>query len=339
MFEKNFYELLGVARTANLEEIKKAYRRLAHQFHPDKNPGNPAAEEHFKRITQAYEILQNAQKRATYDRTTADRGGGGGFGGFRKDPGFSSRDSFSDDLFQNFFGDLFSGMQARPSRAKGADLRYHLELSLEEAAVRSEHRIRVPRLEICPICRGTRCSPGTAPLVCPTCQGWGTLRTQRGFFMVETTCGHCRGEREIIRRPCSDCGGVGRRKVTRTLQIQVPPGVDIGTCLRLNGEGEIGKNGGPSGDLYIDISLKKHPFFTRVQNDLLCEIFVTPIQASGGVILDIPTLQGNARLKVPSRTISGKVFTLKGKGMPILQGGGCGDQKVTIRIKDSPPPS
>lgn len=338
MFEKNFYKLLGVSRTANLEEIKKSYRRLAHQFHPDKNPGNPTAEEHFKRITEAYEILQNAQKRAAYDQTTANRGWAG-FGGFREPPDFSSRDHFSDDIFQDFLGDFLGVRQSRPSRTRGTDLRYNLELSIEEAAVRAEHKIRVPRLELCPLCRGTRCSPGTTPMVCPTCQGWGSLRAQRGFFMVETTCGHCRGEREIIHRPCPDCGGMGRRKVTRTLQIKIPPGVDQGTRLRLNGEGEISKHGGPSGDLYIDISLKRHPFFTRLRNDLLCEIFVTPFQASNGVVLEVPTLQGKARLKVPARTLSGKVFTLKGQGMPILQGIGHGDQKVTILIKDSQPSS
>ena len=332
MFERDYYALLGIDSLASVEEIKKAYRRLAHQFHPDKNPGNPAAEEHFKRITEAYEILQDAQKRAAYDRLGVSMGMRG-FGGFREPEDFSSRKNFFDDFFEEMIDDFFGIASSRPKKSRGADLRYNLEISLEEAASGSGQEIKVSRMSVCPLCRGSRCCPGTSLQTCPKCRGYGSIRSQRGFFILETTCRHCQGEGQIIVRPCPKCEGIGRLKVTRALRVNIPAGVDEGTRLRLRGEGEMGRNGGPPGDFYVVVSVKKHSFFTRMGNDLLCEIPVTFLQALMGAEIEVPTLEGKVRLKVPAGTPGGKVFTLKGRGMPVLNGGNRGDQKVTLRVE------
>jgi molecular chaperone DnaJ len=332
MFKRDYYDLLGIDPMASADEIKKAYRRLAHQFHPDKNPGNPAAEEHFKRITEAYEVLQDVQKRALYDRRGASMGSGG-FGGFREPADFAFRNDSFDDFFEEILADFFGAMSPRAQKSRGADLRYDLEISLEEAAFGSEQEIRVPRMSACPLCRGSRCSPGSSPMTCPTCRGHGSLRSQRGFFVVETTCERCQGERQIIVRPCPKCGGMGRLKVTRAIRINTPPGVDSGTRLRVGEEGEMGWHGGPPGDLYVGILVKKHSVFTRRGTDILCEAPVTFTQALMGAEIEIPTLEGKARLKVPPGTPAGKVFTLKGRGMPVLHGMGRGDQKVALRVE------
>jgi len=332
MFKRDYYDLLGIDPSASPEEIKKAYRRLAHQFHPDKNPGNPASEEHFKRITEAYETLQDAQKRAAYDRRGAAMGGRG-FGGFQEAGDFSFRENFVEDFFEGIFENFFRFRGPRPRKSRGADLRYELGISLEEAASGLERQIEVRRMSLCPLCRGSRCSPGTSPIICPACRGTGSFRSQSGFFQVETTCERCRGERHIIPRPCPQCGGMGRLKVTRALRMDIPPGVDNGSRLRLSGEGEMGMHGGPSGDLYVVISVQKHPIFARVGNDILCEAPVTFLQALMGAEIEVPTLEGKARVKVPPRTPAGKIFTLKGQGMPILRGVGRGDQKVTLRVE------
>jgi molecular chaperone DnaJ len=332
MFKRDYYALLGIDPLASAEEIKKAYRRLAHQFHPDKNPGNPAAEEHFKRITEAYEVLQDAKKRALYDLRGASMGPGG-FGGFREPEDFAFHSDSFDDFFREILGDFFGSRGPRARKSKGADLRYDLEISLEEAAFGSEQEIRVPRMSVCPLCRGSRCAPGSSPITCPTCRGQGSLRSQRGFFIVEATCERCHGEREIIIRPCPKCGGRGSLKVTRAIRINTPPGADTGTRLRIGEEGEMGLHGGPSGDLYVGLLVKKHSIFTRRGNDLLCEAPVTFIQALKGAEIDIPTLEGKARVKVPPGTPNGKVFTLKGRGMPVLNGTGRGDQRVILRVE------
>ena len=332
MFKRDYYDLLGIDSLASPEEIKKAYRRLAHQFHPDKNPGNPAAEEHFKRITEAYEVLQDAQKRAAYDRRGASRGAGG-FGGFREPEDFAFPNHSFDDLFEGILADFFGTANLRAPKSRGADLRYNLEISLEEAGFGSEQEIKVPRMSVCPFCQGSRCSPASSPMTCPTCKGQGSLRSQRGFFVVETTCERCQGEGQIILRPCPRCGGMGRLKVTRALRINTPPGADSGTRLRISKEGEMDKHGGPPGDLYVVISIKKHAIFTRVGNDILCEVPVTFIQALMGAEIEVPTLEGKARVKVPPGTPAGKVLTLKGRGMPFLHGMGHGDQKVTLRVE------
>jgi len=332
MSKRDYYDLLGIDPLASTEEIKKAYRRLAHQYHPDKNPGNPAAEEHFKRITEAYEVLQDAGKRAAYDRCGASTGRRG-FDPFWEAEDFSSRKDFFDDIFEEIFEDFFGTGRSGQKKSKGADLRYNLEVSLEEAAFGAEKKIQVPRMAICPLCRGSRCFPGTSPMTCPICAGYGSLHSQHGFFTVETTCARCHGEGQIIVRPCLKCGGRGCLRISRTIRISIPPGVESGTRLRLRGGGEMGKYGGPPGDLYVVVSLKKHSFFTRVGNDLLCEVLISVLQASKGVEIEVPTLKGKVRLKVPAGTLSGKVFVLKGQGIPVLKGVGCGDQKVIVRVE------
>ena len=338
MIKRDYYDLLGIDSLATKEEIKKAYRRLAHQFHPDKNPNNPAAEESFKQITEAYEVLQDAQKRAAYDRHGPSIGHKG-YEGFRQPPDVPYGRDLFEDMFGEIFEDFFGAGRSKSARIRGADLRYNLEISLEEAASGSEQKVQFSRHSICPLCRGGRCSPGTSRIKCPACEGYGSLRRSRGFFVVETACERCLGEGEIIPRPCPQCGGSGSLKVGRAFKIHTPPGADNGTRLRLAGEGEMGCNGGPAGDFYVIISVRKHPLFRRVGNDLYCEIPVTLNQAFRGAELEIPTLNGTVRMRVPAKTPSEKVFTLKGRGMPILQKDGRGDLKVKIRVEISSRPS
>jgi molecular chaperone DnaJ len=332
MLKRDYYDLLGVDHSASPEEIKKAYRRLAHQYHPDKNPEDPGAEELFKRITAAYDILHDVRKRAAYDRRGAAMGGRG-FGGFRGPEDFSSRGDPFDDFVEELFEDFFGARRPQPRKAKGADLRYNLEISLEEAAFGLEREIGIRRGSVCPVCGGSRCAPGTSPMVCPACRGTGSSRSQRGFFQVESACERCQGERQIILRPCPKCGGVGCLKVTRALHMDIPRGVDNGTRLRLSGEGETGQHGGQPGDLYVVISVRKHPVFTREGNDLYCKIPVTFLQALEGAEIDVATLEGKVRMKIPPGTPAGKSFTLKGEGMPVLQGVGRGDLKVDLRVE------
>ena len=332
MLKRDYYDLLGIDPLASPEEIKKAYRRLAHQFHPDKNPENPRAEEHFKRITEAYEILRDVRKRAAYDRRGAAMGGRG-FGGFREPEDFSFRDDSFDDFVGEIFEDFFGVRRPQPRKSRGADLRYNLEISLEEAALGLEHEIEVRRMSVCALCRGSRCAPGTSPMVCPACGGIGSFRSQRGFFQVEATCERCQGERQIIPRPCPKCGGVGRLKVTRAIHMDIPRGVDNGSRLRLSGEGEMDRHGGQPGDLYVVISVQKHSVFTREGNDLLCEVPVTFLQALMGAEIEVPTLEGKVRMKMPPGTPAGKIFTLRGEGMPLLRGVGRGDLKVNLLVE------
>ncbi len=334
MMKQDYYDLLGVDSSATKEEIKKAYRRLAHQFHPDKNPNNPSAEEAFKRITEAYEILQDAQKRAAYDRHGPSMGRRG-FEGFRQPPDVPYNRDFFEEILYEIFDDFVGPVRSRPTRTRGADLRYNLEISLEEAAFGSKQKIQFSRNSICPLCRGSRCSPGTTRIMCPTCDGHGSLRSQRGFFVVETACERCQGEGEIIPRPCSRCGGAGSLKMGFAFKINTPPGAENGTRLRLAGEGEMGRNRGPAGDFYIILSVRKHPLFSRVGNDLYCEVPITLAQAFQGAELEVPTLNGKVRMRVPAKTPSEKVFTLKGLGMPILHQNGRGDLKVKIRVEIS----
>jgi molecular chaperone DnaJ len=334
MMKQDYYDLLGVDSSATKEEIKKAYRRLAHQFHPDKNPNNPSAEEAFKQITEAYEILQDAQKRAAYDRHGPSMGRRG-FEGFRQPPDIPHNRDFFEEIFYEIFDDFVGPVRSRPTRTRGADLRYNLEISLEEAAFGSKQKIQFSRTSVCPLCRGSRCSPGTTRIMCPTCDGHGSLRSHRGFFVVETACERCQGEGEIIPRPCSRCGGAGSLKRAFAFNINTPPGADNGTRLRLAGEGEVGRNRGPAGDFYIIISVRKHPLFSRAGNDLYCEVPIPLAQAFQGAELEVPTLNGKVRMRVPAKTPSEKVFTLKGLGMPILHQNGRGDLKVKIRIEAS----
>ena len=320
MAKKDYYEVLGVNRDAADDEIKKAYRKLAMKWHPDRNPDNPKAEEHFKEAKEAYEILSDAQKRAAYDQyghagvdPSAAGAGGAGFGG-----------NFA-DAFGDIFGDIFGGGRQRSTVYRGADLRYNLEVSLEEAARGTETRIRVPSLQECSTCKGTGAKPGTQPVTCTTCSGHGQVRMQQGFFSIQQTCPRCHGTGKMIQSPCGACSGAGRVKQQKTLSVKIPAGVDEGDRIRLSGEGEAGVNGGPHGDLYVVIHIKQHAVFQRDHNDLHCEMPISFTTAALGGEIEIPTLDGYAKIKIPAETQTGKVFRLRGKGIKGVRSNTHGD--------------
>ncbi len=316
MSKRDFYEILGVNRDASDDEIKKAYRKLAMKYHPDRNPDNPSAEEKFKEAKEAYEILSDAQKRAAYDQyghagVDPQAGMGGGFGG--GGGGFA-------DAFGGIFDEIFGGRGGgggggRSNIYRGADLRYNLEITLEQAAFGTETKIRIPTMEECEHCHGSGAKPGTQPQTCPTCSGSGQVRLQQGFFSIQQTCPKCHGTGRIIPEPCKDCHGAGRVKQHKTLAVKIPAGVDEGDRIRLTGEGEHGVNGGPPGDLYVQIHLKQHAVFTRDHNDLHCEMPISFTTAALGGEIEIPTLDGAASIKIPGETQSGRVFRLRGKGI------------------------
>jgi molecular chaperone DnaJ len=323
--KRDYYQLLGVAREATPEEIKKAYRKLAHQHHPDKNPGDREAEDRFKEISEAYEILGNAEKRETYDRFGA-AGPGARFEGFGGgDPGFGN---IFDDIFEGFFG-------GRTGRAghRGADLRYNLEIEFEEAASGVEKEIVIPRLEPCGSCRGTGAKAGTQPTVCKACRGAGQVRYSQGFLTVSQTCGQCRGEGRTIEHPCTACRGLGQVKAERTLTVKIPAGVETGMRLKLGGEGETGVRGGPPGDLYVVIAVKEHPLFVRHGDDILCEVPINFSQAALGAQIEIPTISGRTLLKIPPGSQTGAEFRIKGKGFPNARGYGHGDLVTRIFVE------
>jgi molecular chaperone DnaJ len=317
MAKKDFYEVLGVNRDASDDELKKAYRKLAMKYHPDRNPDNPKAEEQFKEAKEAYEILSDGQKRAAYDQyghagVDPQAGmGGGGFGGAGTG-GFA--DAFS-DIFGDIFGGRAGGGGGRSNVYRGADLRYNLEISLEEAARGTETKIRIPTMEECDTCDGTGAKKGTEVKTCPTCNGHGQVRMQQGFFSIQQTCPKCHGTGKFIPSPCPDCHGAGRTKAHKTLSVKIPSGIDEGDRIRLSGEGEAGMNGGPNGDLYVQVHLKEHSVFQRDHDDLHCEMPVSISVAALGGEIEIPTLDGVARLKIPAETQTGKVFRLRGKGI------------------------
>ena len=312
MSKRDYYEVLGVNRDAGDDEIKKAYRKLAMKFHPDRNPDNKEAEEKFKEAKEAYEMLSDPQKKAAYDRyghAGVDPSMGAG-------PGAQGFDGFA-DAFGDIFGDLFGGggRGGRSNVYRGADLRYNLEITLEEAARGAEKTIRIPTVEECGTCHGSGAKPGTHPKPCPTCQGHGQVRVQQGFFSIQQTCPKCHGSGKIIPDPCRDCGGAGRTKKQKTLEVKIPAGIDDGMRLRHAGHGEPGLNGGPPGDLYVEIHIRKHAVFERDHDDLHCEMPISITTAALGGEIEIPTLEGMARLKIPAETQSGKVFRLRGKGL------------------------
>lgn len=324
MSKKDLYEVLGVNRDASDEEIKKAYKKLAMKHHPDRNPDNPKAETMFKEAKEAYEILSEPEKRAAYDRfghAGVDPSMGGGPGG-----GFGAGPNFA-DAFGDIFGDIFGGggrgRQNGPYR--GADLRYNLEIGLEEAARGTETRIQVPAMESCETCKGSGAKPGTQPITCTTCNGQGQVRMQQGFFSIQQTCARCHGSGKMITSPCSPCGGSGRIRRNKTLSVKIPAGIDEGDRIRLNGEGEAGSPGAPRGDLYVVIQIRNHPVFQRQNNDLHCEMPISFSTAALGGEIDIPTLDGHAKLKIPAETQSGQVFRLRGKGIKALRSSGHGD--------------
>ena len=317
MAKRDYYEILGVNRDASDEEIKKAYRRLAMKHHPDRNPDNPKSEELFKEAKEAYEILSDAKKRQAYDQyghAGVDPSMGGGAAG---GAGFGN---FS-DAFSDIFGDIFGnragggGGGGRSNVYRGADLRYNLEVTLEEAARGTETRIRIPTMAECDSCHGSGAKKGTEPKTCPTCGGHGQVRMQQGFFSIQQTCPKCHGTGRFIADPCPTCHGGGRVKQHKTLSVKIPSGIDEGDRIRLSGEGEPGVNGGPPGDLYVQIHLKPHTVFQRDHDDLHCELPVSFTTAALGGEIEIPTLDGVAKLKVPAETQTGKVFRLRGKGI------------------------
>ncbi len=320
MAKKDYYEVLGVNRDASDEDIKKAYRKLAMKHHPDRNPDNPKSEEQFKEAKEAYEVLSDAQKRPAYDQyghagVDPQAGGQGGAGGFA-------------DAFSDIFGDIFGGGQRGGGRSnvyRGADLRYNLEVSLEDAARGSETRIRIPTMAECETCSGSGAKKGSEPKTCPTCAGHGQVRMQQGFFSIQQTCPKCHGTGRYIADPCGSCHGAGRVKQHKTLSVKIPSGIDEGDRIRLSGEGEHGVNGGPPGDLYVQIHLKPHAVFQRDHDELHCEMPLGFTQAALGGEIEIPTLDGMARLKIPAETQTGKVFRLRGKGIKGVRSHGHGD--------------
>ncbi len=334
MAKQDYYEILGVARNASEAEIKKAYRRLAMKYHPDRNPDDKTVEAKFKEAKEAYEVLSDAQKRAAYDQfghagIDPSMAGGGGFYSAGAGANFA-------DIFGDVFGDIFGATRrgGGGSRAyRGADLRYRLELSLEDAVQGTEVRIRVPGLDTCDACKGSGAKAGTSPAPCRTCGGQGQVRMQQGFFSIQQTCPECRGSGKVITSPCPACRGQGRVERTKTLSVKVPAGVDDGDQIRLAGEGEAGENGGPPGDLFVQVRLKPHPIFKREQDDLYCEMPISFATAVLGGELEIPTLEGRAAIKIPPATQSEKVFRLRGKGVRNVRTGHVGDLYCRVNVE------
>jgi molecular chaperone DnaJ len=331
MAKRDYYEILGVDKNASKAELKKAYRRLAMKYHPDRNPDNKEAEAKFKEAKEAFEILDNSQKRAAYDQFGHAGVQQGGMGG---GSGFSSEGAGFGDIFESVFGDMFGERESTGSRAfRGSDLRYDLSLTLEEAVSGTEVKIRIPTHVTCKTCDGTGAKKGTEPEICSTCHGRGQVRVQQGFFSIQQTCPHCRGQGKVIKEHCLDCHGTGRREDTKTLSVKIPAGVDTGDRIRLSGEGEAGVNGGSNGDLYVQINLKKHPIFSRDGANLYCDAPISITTAALGGELEIPTLNGRVSLKIPAGTQSGKVFRLTGKGVKPVRGGLMGDLNCRIMVE------
>src|SRR5437764_7977025 len=320
MAKRDYYTVLGLNRDASEEDIKKAYRKLAMKFHPDRNPDDKTSEEKFKEAKEAYEVLTDARKRAAYDQfghAGVDASAGFGAAGAR---GFGGAEGFGGfaDAFGDIFGEIF-GQSGRGGRGngmfRGADLRYNLDLSLEEAARGAEVKIRIPAMETCETCHGSGAKPGTEPKQCPTCHGRGEVRVSQGFFSIQQTCPACHGTGKIVPDPCRTCRGRGRVKKHKTLSVKIPAGVDQDDRIRLSGEGEAGMNGGPSGDLYVVVNLKPHPVFQREGADLHCEMPISFATAALGGEIEIPTLDGHAKIKIPAETQTGQVFRLRNKGI------------------------
>jgi molecular chaperone DnaJ len=328
MSKRDYYEVLGVSRDAADSDIKKAYRRLAMKYHPDRNPGDDTATERFREASEAYEVLTDPQKRGAYDRF-----GHAGVDGAGMGAGFGAG-SFS-DIFSDVFGDIFgaAGGRTRSSVTRGADLRYSLELDLEQAVRGDNVEIRIPVLSACEVCGGSGAKPGTSPAACPDCGGLGQIRVAQGFFSLQQTCPRCRGTGQIVSDPCGTCGGRGRVDKRKTLNVRIPPGVDSGDRIRLAGEGEAGLNGGLAGDLYVQIEVREHPIFTRDGKHLYCEVPIDFVDAALGGELDVPTLDGRVKLKIPPETQTGKLFRVRGKGVTPVRGGGVGDLLCRVVVE------
>jgi molecular chaperone DnaJ len=324
MAKQDFYETLGVSRTATEAEIKKAYRRMAMKYHPDRNPDNADAEEHFKEAKEAYEILSNSQKRAAYDQfghAGVDQSAGGRQGG----GGFS-------DVFGDVFNDIFGGGGGQQNY-RGADLRYHLDLSLEDAVAGTTEKIRIPVSVACKTCDGSGAKKGSQPVTCSTCGGHGQVRMQQGFFSVQQACPHCHGTGQMIKDPCNDCHGEGQVQEHKTLSVKVPAGVDTGDRIRLSGEGEAGAGGAGAGDLYVEVQVKRHDVFTRDGSNLFCDVPLSFVAATLGGDITVPTLSGKANLKVPEGTQTGQQFRLRAKGVKSVRGGPVGDLMCRVIVE------
>ena len=330
MSKRDYYEVLGVSREADHDEVKKAYRRLAMKDHPDRNPDDPQAEERFKEATEAYGVLTDAAKRQAYDQFghAGVDGGVGGMGGDFSGGNFS-------DIFSDVFGDIFGGggRGGRSSVQRGADLRYGLELTLEQAVAGDNVEIDVPVLAVCEDCDGSGAKPGTSATTCPDCGGAGQIRVAQGFFSLQQTCPRCRGAGQVISDPCTRCGGTGRKEKRKKLSVRIPGGVDNGDRIRLSGEGEAGFNGGPAGDLYVQVEVREHAIFSRDGRNLYCEMPLSFVDAALGGEMEVPTLDGRVKLKVPPETQTGKVFRLRGKGVTPVRGGGVGDLLCKINVE------
>jgi molecular chaperone DnaJ len=330
MSKRDYYEVLGVSKGTDEKDIKKAYRREAMKYHPDRNPDDPKAEEKFKEATEAYDVLMDSRKRAAYDQHghagVDPNMGGGGFGG----------GNFS-DIFGDVFGDIFGGGggggRGRGGPQRGSDLRYTLDISLENAVKGTTVEIRVPSLSACETCDGSGAKKGSSPATCGTCGGAGQVRMQQGFFQVQQACPACRGRGKTITDPCGTCRGQGRVEKTKTLSVKVPPGVDTGDRIRLSGEGEAGPEGGPPGDLFVQMSVRQHPIFERDGKNLFCEVPITFVDAALGGDLDVPTLDGRVKLKIPLETQTGKLFRLRGKGVKPVRGGSVGDLLCRVVVE------
>ncbi len=336
MAKRDYYEVLGLSRGANDQELKSAYRRLAKDCHPDRNPEDKQAEIRFKEASEAYEVLKDPQKRAAYDHFghAAFEGGMGGAGGRGFGPDFaSSMSDIFDDLFGEFMGGR-RGQRQRSGRERGADLKYNLEITLADAYSGKTAQIRVPTSVSCETCNGSGARAGTQPTTCPTCGGHGKVRASQGFFTIERTCPNCQGRGETIEDPCPGCHGSGRTTTERTLSVNIPPGVEDGTRIRLAGEGEAGMRGGPAGDLYIFLSIRPHEFFQRDGADIFCSVPIAMTTAALGGQIEVPTVEGTAsRVKVPEGTRTGKQFRLKGKGMPVLRSKVVGDMYIQVEVE------
>lgn len=334
MAKLDFYEVLGVTRDADDKSLKSAFRKLAMQYHPDRNPGDAEAEAQFKQINEAYDALKDPDKRAAYDRfghAAFENGGmGGGPGGFSGD--FSSTMS---DIFDEFFGmGGARGGRGSGGRERGADLRYNMEISLEEAYTGKSVEIEVPTSIVCDACTGSGAKPGSSPVTCGTCGGAGRVRASQGFFTLERTCPTCQGRGETIADPCTSCGGTGRRTQERTLSVNIPAGIEDGTRIRLAGEGEAGLRGGPSGDLYIFLSIKPHAFFQRDGADIFCRVPISMTTAALGGHFEVPTVEGGmTRVNVPEGTQTAKQFRLRGKGMPVMRSTQSGDMYIQVTVE------
>ena len=337
--KRDYYEVLGVSRTATPDEIKKAYRKLAVQFHPDKNPGDKASEEKFKEATEAYEALGDEKKRAAYDQfghAGLGQGGPGGFGAGGFDFGGGQGFGNINDVFGDIFGEIFGGGRGggRAGRgARGTDLRYNMTVTFEEAAFGCEKTINIPKESSCKTCAGTGARPGTNPETCKTCRGSGEVRFQQGFFTLSKTCPDCGGTGSMIKNRCGDCNGAGRKVESVRLSVKVPAGIDSGQKLKLRGEGEAGRGGGPAGDLYVFIEVAAHPLFQREGYDIHIEVPISFVQASLGAEIEVPTLEGAIKLKVPAATQNGKRLRLKAKGISHLNSPQRGDLFVDVQVE------